>query len=192
MGLSMPAAPSAKESPIISLVIGAICAIGIVLGLVAGIVALFGIRRHGTKGILVPALIGIGLNGTFLALSGLVVVLLLRGDFPLAADLDRRKQLVGEWEMTGPEKGTVTTLVLRDDGTFRFRILGDRVADFSGSWKVQRNRLVLAVDKIEDGNRDNIGAELRWSIDRIEADKVIFQAADGTLSYKRKKGSAAP
>jgi hypothetical protein len=38
----------------------------IVVGLVFGIVALFGISKHGTKGILAPAIVGIIINGLLL------------------------------------------------------------------------------------------------------------------------------
>jgi cytochrome bd-type quinol oxidase subunit 2 len=38
------------------------------LGLILGIVALFGIKRHGKKGILKPAIIGISLNAALLIL----------------------------------------------------------------------------------------------------------------------------
>jgi hypothetical protein len=38
------------------------------VGFVFGIAALFGIRRHGTKGILLPALIGIILNGLIIVM----------------------------------------------------------------------------------------------------------------------------
>ena len=38
----------------------------IIGGLVLGIVALFGIRKHGAKGILAPALVGIVINGLLL------------------------------------------------------------------------------------------------------------------------------
>ena len=39
---------------------------GLIIGLVLGVVALFGIRKHGTKGILAPALVGILINGLLL------------------------------------------------------------------------------------------------------------------------------
>lgn len=38
----------------------------ILVGLVFGLVALLGVRKHGAKGILVPAIIGIALNGLLL------------------------------------------------------------------------------------------------------------------------------
>jgi 4-amino-4-deoxy-L-arabinose transferase-like glycosyltransferase len=38
----------------------------VVLGLIFGIVALFGISKHGTKGILAPAIVGIIINGLLL------------------------------------------------------------------------------------------------------------------------------
>jgi hypothetical protein len=37
-----------------------------VTGLTFGVIALFGIREHGVRGILLPALIGIALNGLLL------------------------------------------------------------------------------------------------------------------------------
>ena len=42
--------------------------VGIVAGLVLGVVALFGIRKYGTKGILANALVGIVINGLFLVI----------------------------------------------------------------------------------------------------------------------------
>jgi hypothetical protein len=51
--------------------IGSIVFIGlllIVVGLALGVVALFGIRKHGTKGILASAIVGITFNGLLLFL----------------------------------------------------------------------------------------------------------------------------
>jgi hypothetical protein len=39
----------------------------VVVGLILGIVALFGISKHGTKGILAPAIVGIIINGLLLS-----------------------------------------------------------------------------------------------------------------------------
>jgi hypothetical protein len=39
----------------------------VVVGLIFGLVALFGISKHGTKGILVPAIVGIIINGLLLS-----------------------------------------------------------------------------------------------------------------------------
>ena len=39
-----------------------------VVGLLLGIIALLGIPRHGIKGILAPALVGIAINGLFLSI----------------------------------------------------------------------------------------------------------------------------
>jgi len=43
----------------IALILGGICGVIVVAGLVFGIAALFGIRKHGAKGILLPSIIGI-------------------------------------------------------------------------------------------------------------------------------------
>ena len=44
----------------------------IAVGLVSGIMALFGVSKHGTKGILVPAIIGITLSGLLIVFCVLV------------------------------------------------------------------------------------------------------------------------
>lgn len=49
-----------------ALVIDLIALLFILVGLISGIVALSGISRHGKKGILIPALIGIIINGFLL------------------------------------------------------------------------------------------------------------------------------
>jgi len=60
--------------------------IGLVLlgGIVLGIIALFGISRHGTKGLLVKALVGI-----------LVPVLLILAALPAVAEAHRMQQAAG-------------------------------------------------------------------------------------------------
>lgn len=50
-------------SPLILDLIGLLL---IVVGLIFGIIALFGISKHGTKGILAPAIVGIIINGLLL------------------------------------------------------------------------------------------------------------------------------
>jgi hypothetical protein len=50
----------------LGVVLDLIALLGIVAGLVLGVVALFGIRKYGTKGILANALVGIVISGLFL------------------------------------------------------------------------------------------------------------------------------
>ena len=49
----------------------------LVFGLTMGILALFGVKRHGREGILAPAVVGICLNGGILALNVLGEALIL-------------------------------------------------------------------------------------------------------------------
>jgi len=51
---------------IIGVIIELIALLLIVVGLISGVIALFGISKHGTKGILAPAIVGIILNGLLL------------------------------------------------------------------------------------------------------------------------------
>jgi hypothetical protein len=45
------------------------------LGLIFGIIALFQVRRHGTKGVLIPAIVGVSLNAILLLFVTIVVIL---------------------------------------------------------------------------------------------------------------------
>jgi hypothetical protein len=47
------------------LIIDLVSLLLMVVGLLSGIIALFGIRKHGIRGILAPALVGIAINGLF-------------------------------------------------------------------------------------------------------------------------------
>ncbi len=62
VGMANQASPSAK------IITGSLCILLVVLGLVFGIVALFGVRRYGKKGILGRAIAGICINGILVAL----------------------------------------------------------------------------------------------------------------------------
>jgi hypothetical protein len=50
----------------VRVIIGPVGLLLIVAGLIFGVVALFGVSKHGTKGILAPAIVGIILNGLLL------------------------------------------------------------------------------------------------------------------------------
>lgn len=56
-----------QASPLVKIITGSLCVLLIVLGFVFGIVALFGVRRHGKKGILGRAIAGIAINGVIIA-----------------------------------------------------------------------------------------------------------------------------
>lgn len=56
-----------QATPLVKIITGSLCVLLIVLGFVFGIVALFGVRRHGKKGILGRAVAGICINGILIA-----------------------------------------------------------------------------------------------------------------------------
>jgi hypothetical protein len=174
----------AKQSQIITVGVGVLSAILVLAGLIAAIAALFGIPKYGKKGILWPALAGLGLNALVVGVTVWVGVLAWKGGVPTLQDLDLRKQLIGTW--VSSDAGTTTEIHLGEDGSFRFVLTGDSVADFSGKWSLQRRRLYLNVEKIVDGNRDRIGNQLRWSLDRLEGDELVLGAANGQDRYVRK------
>lgn len=66
-----PAQPGGKG---FGLFVGAVNCVLIVVGFALGITALFGIRKRGARKILWPALIGIALNGAFIASAGLMFI----------------------------------------------------------------------------------------------------------------------
>jgi hypothetical protein len=68
-------AASTSMNHVALLLIGILCQLGLVAGLVLGIVALFGIKKHGAKRILPRAITGILLNAFFLAASIAVLVM---------------------------------------------------------------------------------------------------------------------
>lgn len=56
-----------QATPLVKIITGSLCVLLIVLGFVFGIVALFGVRRHGRKGIFGRAIAGVCVNGILIA-----------------------------------------------------------------------------------------------------------------------------
>lgn len=71
--LSVVTPPLAKE-PGLRMMFAWASLLLLIAGFILGIVALFGIHRHGRKGILLPAILGTVLNALFLA-GGIVAIL---------------------------------------------------------------------------------------------------------------------
>ena len=68
--------PDGPSSRTVSLVVGALALIIVLAGLILGVLALFGIKKHGARGILVPAIVGIVLSSGYLYLliSAILIV----------------------------------------------------------------------------------------------------------------------
>jgi hypothetical protein len=62
-----------QATPLAKIITGSLCVLLIVLGLVFGIVALFGVRRHGSKGILGRAVAGVCVNGILIAFMAISI-----------------------------------------------------------------------------------------------------------------------
>jgi len=67
LGIIVNVGMANQSSPLSQIITGSLCVLLIVLGLVFGIVALFGVRRYGKKGILGRAIAGICINGILIA-----------------------------------------------------------------------------------------------------------------------------
>lgn len=66
---------SSERSPMTGGIVGLINVAMTFTGLVMGIVALFGVRKYGSRGILAPAIVGLVLNG--LLVGSLIAVILI-------------------------------------------------------------------------------------------------------------------
>jgi|GEM_PF-6731703 len=113
------------------------------------------------------------------------------GRFPLnfapqkETDEIDQKQLVGTWVAWHSTKTEV--LDLHADGTYRFVLVGDSTADFSGKWAVNGRDLELNVDKFVDGNRERIGDKVRWKIEKVEANEIVLGGLNEDTTYIRQQ-----
>jgi ABC-type molybdate transport system permease subunit len=93
VGMANQASPSAK------IITGSLCILLIVLGFVFGIVSLFGVRRHGKKGILGRAIAGICINGILIALMVISIPGLMKA---AARAKEMRQRQNSEQQQTQP------------------------------------------------------------------------------------------
>jgi len=68
IGILVNVGMGAQRSPLAGIITGSISILLVVLGFIFGILALFGIRRYGKKGILGRAIAGVCINGIIIAL----------------------------------------------------------------------------------------------------------------------------
>jgi hypothetical protein len=184
LGVGFAARPATRGFPAAELLVGAATVLMVLAAPVFAVVALAGVRRLGGRGLVAPALTGLALSLLLLAGVAAVAVLAFRGGLPSPDDLGVRNRIVGTWECREP--GSVIELRLSGDGTFRFLLTGSSVADFSGRWSVQRNRLYLTVERVVDGRRERIGDRVTWPIERAGETELVLRAGDGTDRYTRK------
>jgi hypothetical protein len=147
--------------------------------LIAGVVALAGMRRHGPRGILVRSCAGVLVSLLFL---GYVAV----STFFLGPEELIGRRLVGTWHSTLHMPGNTvvgSSLTLRPDhSTFaRFSMWGKSMP-VSGRWAVtwdaatQTARLAVTWNP---GADSRLGTGVVWIIERIEPDRLTLQGRQG-------------
>jgi hypothetical protein len=100
-----------------------------------------------------------------------------------------QKKLVGVWVSWHPLSTEV--LELRADNTFRFRLIGDRAADFSGTWEVKGRNLEMEITKFVEGNRDR-GNHIKWGIEKAEPNELVLVGLDQNTTYTRQQLDQKP
>jgi hypothetical protein len=102
---------------------------------------------------------------------------------PKEIDAATKEKLTGTWVAWHDKKTEV--LDLKADGTFRFMLVGDSLADFSGTWKVERGNLEMLITNFVSGNR-SLGNSIRWSIEKVEQNEIVLGGLNANTTYKRK------
>jgi hypothetical protein len=187
IAMNVAAMKAVQDYAMGSMVIGGVSALFMLASPVFGVIALAGIRRHGTRGILVRSIIGIGLSTVCIASGVFVFLLASRGALPSPDDFTLRERLIGTWERRGraPAGETVSWMRLSTDGTFRRLTTGGSVANFSGTWSVQNKRIYLLVNEFVEGNRAAIGNKIVMSIDQITSEKLVVGGSKDQAIYAR-------
>ncbi len=175
-----------EKQPTAGLIIGGTNALIILLGFVFGIVALFGMRKHGKEGILVRAIIGVVLNGLFLLSFVAVALAIFRGT-------NIRPQVVGSWTMTKPAHGYNMDMNIdfADDGTFHwvtnFDTVPPRIAEIEGEWTLDKRAIGLTIRKVVAGDQNAVGTSIPLGVVKTVNDtELILLHKDGEDVMRRK------
>ncbi len=186
-GFNLIARNAARAHEGTALMIGVFSAILVLAGLVSGIIALAGIRKHGPRGILGMSIVGILLGVLCIMAVVSVFRLASRGALLIKGDQGLQEQLIGTWECRNGEGAdeTVIWLILSSDETYQFAATGAAVAHVSGSWSVQDGRLHLPVSEFVDGNRAEMGEKMVWSIDEFSSERAVFGTHAGQAVFSR-------
>jgi hypothetical protein len=107
------------------------------LALLMGGIALYAIRKHGKKGLLVRPLVGVAIALLFFGYVGFAL-------YTLKTELPRRlaqleAKLAGDWEIDARADNVPVTirLSLRGDHTGSWKITGPKPVDLSGKWETE-------------------------------------------------------
>ena len=156
-----------------------------VLGFLAGVIALVAMKKYGREGILYRAVGGVILNGLLLA----SVATLL---FPMLQRGRMRDQLVGSWTLvhSPTESQTGSQLDLQKTGRFRFvtSTTVDAPPTVSGTWILTSNRtLGLDVEQVEHGNADMAGQKIGLGkVRSVEKARMVLETDKGDEIFERR------
>jgi len=118
--------PSLKRSILEEVILGTVLLLPL-LGFALGLIALFGIRKHGIKGILLPAVIGLFLNGLFI---GWLLVPATLTTLRRRHELQENKRRVAATQFTEPAVAQDTST---DSAALRTALVGKWVMDPEGT-----------------------------------------------------------
>ena len=157
-----------------------------VAGFVLGLVALVSMRVYGRKGILVRAVVGVLVNGLFLASAVSILM-------PAMAAKRVRDQVAGRWQVESEAGKAVTTggtdIDLSADGTFRLtrRDGAGGVASVSGNWGITRNRVLgLKVLNVEAGDPSTAGQSVALgTVKSVDRDRLVLTHNNGEDVLRR-------
>lgn len=156
-----------------------------VLGFLAGVIALVAMRKFGREGILYRAVGGVILNGLLLA----SVYAMLR---PLLQARAMQEDLVGVWTLirSPVETQTGSQLDLQKDGRFRFvtNTHIDAPPTVSGKWVLTTDRtLGLDVQQVENGNNEMAGQKIGLGkVRSVQKTKMVLETDKGDEIFERR------
>lgn len=172
--------------PKVAAVQGAISLTLVLAGLIMGFVALAGIRRHGSRGILGRAVVGLTLNGMIVA-AMVVAIPLYRT--AAAAVIPSQGSVTGRWQrpMQLPDGRNVTAdLCLNGDGTFQMDLTGDADARMSGSWLLEDG--IISIHPMEASTRQ-VQQPMRMKlgmVKKVNSTEMVLTTRNGDEVYRRR------
>jgi hypothetical protein len=155
----------------------------VIAGFFLGIFALFSMRRYGSKGILVRAILGILINGVlFVAVLLILVPPILAGQV--------RQKVVGHWQLrTQPDSSfTQCDISFNQDGTYHLQgVTGGTSISVGGKWSFDENRVIAVnLDHVDKGDPNAVGKQiLLGKVSEADAHHLSLTTDKGVESYDR-------
>ena len=146
----------------------------IVGGLGLGVAALASTRKYGRDGILVRALVGVGLNGLLLAVAAVTLGPLLLGG-------PSRSKVVGHWRGPVGDPAHTVDVTFAADGTYTFTNAGTALgpAAVDGQWVYTADRVIgLTVGHVTVGNPAAVGKQIGLGRVRSATGSELVLATD--------------